>query len=77
MRKCYHRNCDSKMQNEISAFADMGFYTMVVQTLIDTTVEASEARCNTNRNIQPLNLPKSSDYYISSCEGRKGNCGAK
>ena len=71
MTRCYHESCDSAAQNAATPFANMTLYGHVVQTLMDTTVEMTEASCqNSKRSIQSLNMSKDADYFISTCSKR-------
>ena len=44
-QSCYHAECDSVRNGNSAPFADEDFFLHTVQTLLDTTVELSQAQC--------------------------------
>ena len=52
MQTCYHTACDSRAHNETVGFASLEMLAKVTQTLIDTVVDAAEAKCNSKRKIR-------------------------
>ena len=55
MKRCYHRECDSKRNGHKGEFADYDFLVHTVQTVVDAVSEMAGAECP---------LSKRSDLYF-------------
>ena len=45
MQECYHSACDSVKSPYGAEFANMEFYTQIVQALLNTVIEMSKSQC--------------------------------
>ena len=63
---CYHKPCDSRLLNDTVPFANMEFLSLITQTMIDTLVDATQAKCSeSNRTVETYT---NKDLYNNSGE---------
>eukprot|EP00094_Tigriopus_californicus_P011300 TCALIF_10907-PA protein Name:"Protein of unknown function" AED:0.12 eAED:0.12 QI:0/0.57/0.25/0.87/0.57/0.5/8/0/764 len=62
MASCYHQECDSSLFNKTVPMTNLQFLEKVVQTLIDTVVDASQAECKSDRFIVPFESEPDGSY---------------
>jgi hypothetical protein len=62
MERCYHNECDTASFNMTEGFANLEFLTKVTQSMIDTLIDVSNAKCHSTKRIIKRTPTISSSY---------------